>query len=454
MRDVRTPSEINHEARLHLEAGFGSIWVEGEISNLSSPASGHRYFSLKDERAQLRCALFRSAARGLPLHPENGLLVQARGRLSLYEPRGDYQLIVDRLEAAGAGRLQAAFEALKKKLEAEGLFDPGHKQALPRYPRRIAVVTSPGGAVIRDILNVLRRRWPLAAVRLYPVPVQGAEAPAAIVRALAAANRHRWAQAVILARGGGSLEDLWAFNDEAVARAVFASALPVVSAVGHETDFSIADFVADLRAPTPSAAAELLAPDGPALAALLRGALGRLRQRWNDLQGRRAQQLDHLAHRLAQQDPQRRLARHRLDLARLRHRLRAAAARSTSTQNRTLRALERRLSHAGLHLASGRRQAAVDLHRRLCLAGGRLAPERQTRLAALARMLHALSPLPTLERGYAVVTDRASGQTITSIDQAPSGTEMVTRLRDGRVFSTVDGVEAETPSALPDAPRD
>ena len=256
MRDVYSPSELNREVRLHLEAGFPRLWVEGEVSNLARPASGHLYFSLKDEKAQIRCALFRGNAGGIGFRPENGMLVQVRGRLGLYEPRGEYQLIADAMEEAGEGRLRAAFEALKKRLEQEGLFDAATKQALPANPLRVGVITSPSGAVIRDILHVLQRRWPLAAVRLYPVPVQGDEAPPAVVRALNAANQHNWADALILGRGGGSLEDLWAFNEEAVARAVFASALPVISAVGHETDFSISDFVADVRAPTPSAAAE------------------------------------------------------------------------------------------------------------------------------------------------------------------------------------------------------
>ncbi|NND44224.1 MAG: exodeoxyribonuclease VII large subunit, partial [Xanthomonadales bacterium] len=220
-REIYTPSELNREVKLHLEGGFGRVRVEGEISNLSRPASGHLYFSLKDDKAQVRCALFRSQAMALSFRPENGAQVVARGRISLYEARGDYQMIVEGLAEAGEGRLRAEFEALKKRLEQEGLFDPASKQELPPYPRRIAVVTSPSGAVIRDILHVLQRRWPLAAVRLYPVPVQGEEAAPAIIRALAAIQQHGWAEVAILARGGGSLEDLHAFNQEPVARAIF-----------------------------------------------------------------------------------------------------------------------------------------------------------------------------------------------------------------------------------------
>jgi exodeoxyribonuclease VII large subunit len=426
MRDVRTPSEINHEARLHLEAGFGRLWVEGEISNLSRPASGHLYFSLRDEKAQISCALFRSSARGLGFRPDNGQLVQAHGKLSLYEASGRYQLIVDRLEVAGEGRLRAAFEALKNKLDSEGLFDPTGKLELPNAPTRIGVITSSSGAVIRDILHVLQRRWPLAAVRLYPVPVQGDEAPAAIVSALASANRNAWAQAIILGRGGGSLEDLWAFNEEAVARAIHASNIPVISAVGHETDFSISDFVADVRAPTPSAAAEVLTPDQAMLRRSLDHALTQLSMRWQDAFRQRAQQADHLGHRLAQQHPDRQLQRHseRLELAR--ERLLAARGRFTPARRDALDALRRRLTNSA----------------------SQVLPERQQRLQSLARTLHAVSPLPTLARGYAVVTDQQSGKAISSIDAAQPGQATVTLVRDGRIVSVVEETQPGDPDFL------
>jgi exodeoxyribonuclease VII large subunit len=267
LEHVYSPSELNREVRLHLEMGFPRILVEAEISNLSRAGSGHCYFTLKDDKAQIRCALFRSAAVRQDVRLENGMQVLARGRISLYEPRGDFQLILESVQDAGEGALQRQFEALKRKLQVEGLFDAAHKQALPPYPGRIGLVTSPRGAAVRDILHVLDRRWPLARVRLYPVLVQGSGAAVEIRAAIEAANRHRWAELLIVGRGGGSLEDLLAFNDEALARAVFASAIPVISAVGHETDLSICDFVADLRAPTPSAAAELATPDQ----AVLRG---------------------------------------------------------------------------------------------------------------------------------------------------------------------------------------
>jgi exodeoxyribonuclease VII large subunit len=420
-RAIYTPSELNREAKLHLEAGFSGIWLEGEISNLSRPASGHLYFSLKDDRAQIGCALFRSDAMKLAFRPQDGQLVRARGRLSLYEPQGRYQLIAEHMEEAGEGRLRAAFEALKAQLEREGLFAPEHKQALPAYPQRISVITSPSGAVIRDIVHVLERRWPLAAVRLYPVPVQGKEAPAAICRALHAANRHGWGQAIILGRGGGSLEDLWGFNDEAVARAVFASAIPVISAVGHETDFSISDFVADVRAPTPSAAAELLAPDQDALRRSFQLLEQRLARRVQDTLQRLAQQQDHLAHRLSRQHPVYRLQQF----------------------GQTLDQYRARLAASGKRLVSPKALAVAQQQERLYAAARRLLPERQHRLAELARTLHALSPLPTLERGYAVVTQTQTGRVISSIGDVSAGDAISAQLHDGRIHSTVERISEE-----------
>jgi exodeoxyribonuclease VII large subunit len=325
--------------------------------------------------------------------------VQARGRLSLYEARGDYQLILDAMEEAGEGQLRAAFEALKKKLQGEGLFDPAIKKSLPTYPERIAVITSPSGAVIKDILNVLKRRWPLAAVRLYPVPVQGQEAPEAICNALSAANRHQWGQALIIGRGGGSLEDLQAFNDESVARAIADSELPVISAVGHETDFSISDFVADLRAPTPSAAAELLAPDGEALKQAFAGQLVQLRHRMQARLQSLSQSHDNLSRRLSQQHPERKLL-----------------------ENRKL---------------------LTGLSSRLSYLGQRLVPEKRQILHELARTLNAVSPLPTLERGYAIVSSD-KGQILGSVAEVRGGQAVTTQLSDGRIYASVVKTSSET----------
>ena len=421
MRNVYSPSELNREAKIHLEAGFGRVWVEGEISNLSRPASGHLYFTLKDDKAQLRCALFRGNARGLSVAPANGQQVRVRGRLSLYEVRGDYQLIADSMEAAGEGRLRAAFEALKRQLEQEGLFAADQRRALPRMPAKVGIITSPSGAVIRDMLQVLARRWPLAAVRLYPVPVQGTEAAPAIVKALEAATAQNWAEVLILARGGGSLEDLWPFNEETVARAIHRCTLPIVSAVGHETDTSISDFVADLRAPTPSAAAELITPDRAVLARAFESTLATLGHRAGaDLQ-RRNQQLDELSGRLNRQQPERRLVQRRQQLTALEKRLEIAARRRLREPVRQLPLLHKRL-HSSLQHAL---------------------PARQQRLAALARTLHAVSPLPTLERGYTLTTLADSDKALRSVEQLAPGTRIETRLLDGSVDSEVVAVHAE-----------
>jgi len=418
--NIYSPSELNHEARIHLEAGFGRVWVEGEISNLSRPASGHMYFSLKDATAQISCALFRSNTYGISFKPENGMLVRARGRVSLYEARGNYQLIADSLIRAGEGLLRAKFELLKNNLEAEGLFSESSKKPLPQFPLRIAVITSPTGAALRDILNVLQRRWPLARVRVYGVPVQGDEAAPAIAGALEAANRHGWAQLIVAGRVGGSLEDLWAFNEELVARAIFASELPVVSAVGHEIDFSISDFVADLRAPTPSAAAELISPDQRVLAQSLAAVSDRLQQRMRYVLQRLSQKLDHLTHRLQQQHPGQRLLQHR----------------------KLLQQAKRRLQLAGARIVPERQRYLQDLvQHRLLPASRRIVPERRRGLQELVRTLNAVSPLPTLARGYAIVTDAESGAAISSVKDVNLKQVLLTQLGDGRVRSSVDEID-------------
>ncbi|MDH1157324.1 exodeoxyribonuclease VII large subunit, partial [Pseudomonas otitidis] len=281
-REVLTVSQLNQRARHLLEDVFPQVWVEGEISNLARPASGHLYFTLKDSQAQVRCALFRQNALKVRQALRDGLAVKVRGKVSLFEGRGDYQMIADAVEPAGDGALRLAFEALKEKLAGEGLFATERKRPLPAHPQRVGIVTSPTGAVIRDIISVFRRRAPQVSLTLVPTAVQGREATAQIVRALALADAQGF-DALILARGGGSLEDLWCFNEEAVARAVAACKTPIVSAVGHETDVSISDFVADVRAPTPSAAAELLAPDSSGLRQRLEGLERRLLLRMRQL---------------------------------------------------------------------------------------------------------------------------------------------------------------------------
>ncbi|MFW5927012.1 MAG: exodeoxyribonuclease VII large subunit [Wenzhouxiangella sp.] len=410
---IYRPAELNREVKVHLEAGFPRLWLQGEISNLARPASGHLYFTLKDDRAQIRCALFRGNAAGVGFRPENGLEVLVRGRLSLYEPRGDYQLIADAMLAGGAGALAQAFEALKKKLEAEGLFAAERKRPIPEWPERISVVTSPSGAAIRDILETLGRRWPRAQVRIYPSQVQGEAAADELVRALTAADRHAFGDVIVLARGGGSLEDLQAFNDERLARAIAALETPVVCGVGHETDVTIADFVADLRAPTPTGAAVAVTPDGPAL----RTRLERLDSQFHAAMRRglekRMQALDIADARLERQHPERRLeelARRNRELAR---RMRVAAGQSVATRERRLAATAARLRSR--HPARELDRMENDLRGRtlrLKRAADRLVERFGERLAADVRALNHVSPLAVLERGYAVVRD-PSGNALT-----------------------------------------
>jgi exodeoxyribonuclease VII large subunit len=438
---VYTPTELNREVRLHLETGFSQILLEAEVSNLSRPASGHQYFTLKDDRAQVRCALFRSAAARSGVRVQNGMQVLARGRISLYEPRGDFQMIVDSVQEAGEGALLRQFEELKKKLEAEGLFDTAGKRALPRFPRRIGLVTSPRGAAVRDILHVLGRRWPLGRVRLYPVLVQGEGAPAELRKAIEAANRHGWAELLICGRGGGSLEDLMAFNDEGVARAVHASAIPVVSAVGHETDFSICDFAADLRAPTPSAAAELATPDQQVLRESFDRIGRQLLRRVQERLQREGQRCDHLAHRLRQRHPATRLAEQagRLAIAR------AALARNLrqllETRSLQVRGVAQRLA------AQGPSRRLEALHQRLNAAHKTLRRHaqhtlgsRRRQLRELARTLQAVSPLATIGRGYAVLTATETGELVSSVTRGRPGLGITAQLQDGWLDCTVDDI--------------
>jgi exodeoxyribonuclease VII large subunit len=435
---VYTPSELNREVKLHLEAGFPRIMLEAEISNLAKPASGHLYFTLKDSGAQIKCAMFRSSANRVGIRAENGMNVLARGRVSLYEPRGDYQFIVDGLQDAGEGILQRRFEELKKKLEKEGLFDRAHKQELPAYPSRIGLITSPSGAAVRDLLHVLQRRWPVAQVRLYPVPVQGAEAPVRIQDALAAANRQGWAELLIIGRGGGSLEDLMAFNDEGVARSVFASDIPVVAAVGHETDFSICDFVADLRAPTPSAAAELATPDQVVLKEAFERTRRQLQRRIRDRLERDAQRLDHANHRLQQQHPANRLAEQSRRLESLNGQLRRGmsrllAERSTRLENLSGRLKTHRPDRKLLELSARVNKSLRSLESLMRTNIG----FKREKLAELARTLNAVSPLETMGRGYAIVTEGESGEVVSSVSQLEAGDRISTRLKDGTFESTV-----------------
>ena len=434
-REALSVSQLNNRARLLLEDVFAQVWVEGEISNLAKPASGHLYFTLKDSQAQVRCALFRQNAARVRQALRDGLAVRVRGKVSLFEGRGDYQLILDTVEPAGDGALRLAFEALKEKLSAEGLFASERKRALPAHPQRIGIVSSPTGAVIRDIISVFRRRAPQVALTLIPTAVQGREATAQIVRALQLADRAGF-DAIILARGGGSLEDLWCFNEEAVARAVADCVTPIVSAVGHETDVSISDFVADVRAPTPSAAAELLAPDSSDLQRRLDSLSRRLALSLRTRLSREQLRLDGVARRLRHPGERLRQQAQRLDDLDMRLR-RAFAQQSTSRQERLAR-LEGRLhaQHPGRALAL-LRQRLDSLGERLPRAIELQLRQQRRQLENLAQTLHIVSPLATLGRGYSILLDER-GQAVRSAAQTRPGQRLKARLGEGELDVRVE----------------
>jgi len=432
-RSVLTPSTLNRLVRDLLGDVFPFVWIEGELSNVAKPASGHLYFTLKDSGAQVRCAMFKPKSASLRFRPVDGMQVLLRAKVGLYEPRGEFQLVAESMEPAGEGALQREFEQLKAKLDAEGLFAQTRKRPLPRYARRIGVITSATGAAVRDVLSVLARRWPLADVEVLPVPVQGREAPPAIVKMLNKASASQRYDVLLLTRGGGSLEDLWAFNDEAVARAIHASAVPVVSAVGHEIDFSIADFVADLRAPTPSAAAELLVPDAIATTRHLQ----QLQQRLLTLQQRKlqahSQRVDHLLARLQAQRPQARLAHDRERLIHLQSRLTGVLREQSQQRHTRLERLHNRLlaqhPRARLPLLA-RRLAEQDQRLRRAIA--LTLERRQTSIRHIGRALHAVSPLATLDRGYAIMFDEA-GHVLRSVATTKPGDRLTARLADGEL---------------------
>jgi exodeoxyribonuclease VII large subunit len=436
-REILTISQLNRTARGLLERGLGSVWLEGELSNLARPASGHWYFSLKDAGAQVRCAMFRTRSQLVRFPVRDGAQVLARGRVSLYEPRGEFQVVIEHLEEAGEGALRRRFEELKQKLQAEGLFDSEHKQPRPTLPRRIGVVTSPTGAALRDILHVLRRRFPAIPVLIYPVSVQGEAAPRELVRALRLAGERAECDVLIIARGGGSLEDLLAFNDEAVARAIFACPIPTICGVGHETDVTIADFVADERAPTPSGAAERAVPDQAEYAR----ALGVLQRRVVNATRRQMLALRQSLHQaergLARSHPGTRLRQHaqRLDEIELRlHRSLKARLESSRVRLAGARALLSRSSPAS-RLTQAR--SRLDVSRRALAAAMRSRlQDAHARWDRSLRTLHAVSPLATLDRGYAILLD-AAGAVLTDATATAPGAMVTARLARGSVRATV-----------------
>jgi len=438
---VLTPTQLNALARDLLEGSFALIRVEGELSGVARPASGHLYFTLKDRNAQVRCALFRPKSQWLKFRPADGDQVIVRGRVTLYEPRGDFQLVAEHIEPAGEGALRRAFEELKQRLDAEGLFDAARRRPLPRWIGRLGVLSSPGGAAIHDVLTVLRRRFPLIEVELLPVPVQGTGAAAQIAAMLGRADGSGRYDALLLTRGGGSLEDLMAFNDEALARAIAACVTPVVAAIGHEIDTSIAELVADQRAPTPSAAAETLTPDRIELLARLDSQQQRLQRLLATLLRTQAQRLDHLHLRLHQQAPGARLARGR-------ERLTTLAQRLTRQQRHRLVLLASRHGALGQRLSHQAPARTLErLRTRQQRAGERLHATMQPRLRetsqrldALLRALRLLGPMATLGRGYAILRDD-HGRLVSQVGQTRPGMRLTATLADGALGLEVSASE-------------
>jgi exodeoxyribonuclease VII large subunit len=438
-RDVYSVSRLNREVRVLLERGFGSLWLEAEISNFARPSSGHWYFSLKDAAAQVRCAMFRQRNMLCAVAPRDGQKVLVRARIGLYEPRGEYQLIIDHLEDAGLGALKRQFEELSARLAGEGLFATDRKRPLPRLPRRIGVITSPTGAAVRDIIHVLARRFAAVPVLIYPVAVQGAQAAAEITTALILAGRRAECDVLILGRGGGSLEDLWAFNDEALARAIVASPIPVITGIGHEVDFTIADFAADVRAPTPSAAAELVVPDADEwLEALVRGGARMERAMRRRLDEHR-KHLAWLGGRAALVSPGARLTQQSQRLDELEQRLTRALRQRLHERRERLRWLTGRATLVSPAARLLQQSARVDaLEQRLQRACRERLRRARDRLLPLIRTLNAVSPLATLERGYAIVST-VDGSILRDAAAAQPGMVIEARLGRGSVRARVEG---------------
>ena len=429
-------SALNFELKTMLEKGIGSIWIEGEISNLAKPASGHWYFSIKDERAQIRAAMFKNRNGRVAFQPENGQQILVRAQVTLYEARGDFQIIVDHMEEAGVGRLMQQYEALKKKLAAEGLFAEKHKNKVPAQAHHIGVITSASGAAIRDVLSVIERRSPASEVTVYPTVVQGEQASPKIVQAIEAANRHALCDVLLLVRGGGSLEDLWCFNDESVAHAIFDSKIPVVTGIGHEIDFTIADFVADIRAPTPSVAAETVTMDQFEIMTQLDILSARLLRQMQALLQVKADLLHKTEARVLRFHPTR-------SLDNLKQRLQFASSRLNSIQLNQLQksksqfqlALEQIKHHSPEYSISILIRQLTALNHQLILSIHNRLEDSRHQFTLQARSLDNLSPLKTLSRGYATISK--NNQIISSIKQLKQRDEVDIRLQDGECKAQV-----------------
>jgi len=436
-REVWSVSRLNLEVRALIDSGLGHVWIEGEISNFAHPRSGHMYFSLKDSNCQVRCAMFRGQNSRLQFTPANGQQVLLRGRAGLYAERGEFQIVADYMEEGGVGALRRAFDALKTRLSEEGLFDAERKQALPQFVRQVGILSSSTGAALHDILTTLKRRYPALPVIVYPVPVQGTQAPPAIIRALDVAQQRRECDVLIIARGGGSLEDLWAFNDEAVARAIAACAIPIVAGIGHEVDYTIADFAADLRAATPTAAAEAVSPDSDTLRLRVNALRHRTVRNTNQALAQHRRAIDAVRRRLKHPATRVQELTQRSDLLMLRLQraleTRMAAMRSKHAQLAS--AIERhhpaaRLANLRLRSSQARKRLDQAMHHSLLA--------RSAQLDSVRRTLRSVGPGATLARGYAVAMDSASGAILRNATDTKAGTKITVQLATGELLCTVD----------------
>ena len=441
-RQIYSVSQLNRSVRQLLETQLPLLWVEGEISNFARPASGHWYLSLKDEQAQVRCAMFRNANQRVNFQPANGTQILVRCRAGLYEGRGEYQLIIEHMEEAGFGALQRKFEQLKQQLTNEGLFDNQHKRPMPTSVSHIGVITSATGAAVKDILSVLHRRFPAIKVSIFPTAVQGEQAAAQIIDALAMANQQGQCDALIVGRGGGSLEDLWPFNEESVARAIFNSEIPIVSAVGHEVDFTIADFVADLRAPTPSAAAELLSPDGQDLLNQFTGFEVLLSEALIRIIRQLEQRTDYLQKRL--QHPGKKLQQQSQHMAHLHIRLQRAIAAQLQQQRATIDQLQNKLlgqspeqtiRHSQQRITQSVKQLMRSIQQQLA--------NKQTKTNQTMHLLDTVSPLSTLGRGYAIIRDQHNA-VIKTVNEVSAGDQLTGQLADGEIVVSVSATTTKT----------
>ena len=442
-REIYTVSQLAGGVRQTLEENFPLIWVEGEISNLATPASGHIYFSLKDAKAQVRCAMFKMRKRLLDFEPENGMQVLVRAKPGLYEARGDFQLIIEHMEEAGDGAMRREYELLKRRLRDEGLFEAKHKQSLPKLPKQIGIITSPTGAAIHDMLTVLKRRFPAIPVLIYPVPVQGETAAGKISKAIKFANTRKECDVLIIGRGGGSLEDLWAFNDEHLAHTIFSSKIPIVSAVGHEVDFSIADFVADVRAPTPSAAAELLSPDRAEWLQRLTSLSQRLISSMQNRLSQNSQRMDWLSQRVT--SPQQRLGQAAQRINELQHRLRSTQQSQFQQHTNQLQILKAALlRHTPVQKIKSLQQQHGLLQTRLQQSMQQTLQRNNEKISLLCNTLDAVSPLATLSRGYSIARRIDTGELIRDAAAVKKGTRIETRLEKGRLICNVEDSQLDS----------